>query len=215
VVEGKDTIRNWIKTDARLIHGNSGGAAVDSNGKLIGIPTKVEADVQSIDRNGDGSPDSYRRYGAVGFLRPAYLITTMIAELDNPNARQNANQQPDPPFAKAPSPSASVMKPPAPKRPSPGDVFVSGLVRSQPNSKPIAGAIVGIVPIGTMKVTEENLLAWGNSNLNGIFKLNNPIPPGKYVLRATAIGRTPYSREIEITQNMAQLVIEMRPSTSN
>jgi S1-C subfamily serine protease len=29
VVEGKDIVGNWIKTTARLIHGNSGGAAVD------------------------------------------------------------------------------------------------------------------------------------------------------------------------------------------
>ena len=45
-VEGKDILENWIKTDARLIHGNSGGAAVNSRGKLIGIPTKVVVDRQ-------------------------------------------------------------------------------------------------------------------------------------------------------------------------
>ena len=44
VVEGKDLLGNWIKTDARVIHGNSGGAAVNSDGKLVGIPTKVVAD---------------------------------------------------------------------------------------------------------------------------------------------------------------------------
>jgi S1-C subfamily serine protease len=215
VVEGKDTIKNWIKTDARLIHGNSGGAAVDSDGKLIGIPTKVEADVQSIDRNGDGSPDSYRRFGAVGFLRPAYLVTAMIAELDNPNASQMA----DPPAMRPPESRPSAQKPMpksvVPKVAMPGDVNVRGIVRSQPDSKPIAGAVVGIVPLGTTKVTEENLLAWGNTNQNGLFKLNNSIPPGRYTLRANAIGHTPYSREIEITQNMTELVIEMRSSTSN
>jgi S1-C subfamily serine protease len=40
LVEGADPLGNWIKTDARLIHGNSGGAAVNSEGKLIGIPTR-------------------------------------------------------------------------------------------------------------------------------------------------------------------------------
>src|SRR5207244_9550044 len=74
VVEGRDLLGNWIKTDARVIHGNSGGAAVTSDGKLVGIPTKVVADEQPIDKDGDGFPDDYRRYGAVGFLRPAYLI---------------------------------------------------------------------------------------------------------------------------------------------
>src|SRR5215475_137172 len=81
VVEGKDALSKWIKTDARLIHGNSGGAAVDSSGKLIGIPTKVVADVQPIDRDGDGFPDDYRRFGAVGFLRPASLVASMLERL--------------------------------------------------------------------------------------------------------------------------------------
>src|SRR5205085_11991485 len=66
VIEGRDRLGNWIKTDARVIHGNSGGAAVSPEGKLIGIPTKVEADVQEIDQDGDGFPDARRTYGAVG-----------------------------------------------------------------------------------------------------------------------------------------------------
>ena len=82
VVEGRDLLGNWIKTDARVIHGNSGGAAVDSEGRLIGIPTKVLSDEQGIDKNGDGFPDDYRRYGAVGFLRPAQLAVEMLAQLD-------------------------------------------------------------------------------------------------------------------------------------
>jgi S1-C subfamily serine protease len=202
-VEGKDIIKNWIKTDARVIHGNSGGAAVNNEGKLIGIPTKVEADVQPIDRNGDGSPDGYRRYGAVGFLRPAYLVVAMIEELNNPNAVR----MPDPPAPKPQAPKVAT-----PKMQMPGEITVRGVVRSQANSKPIAGALVGIIPLGTTKVTEENLLAWGNTNTTGQFNLNNSIPPGRYTLRATAIGHAPYSREIEISQNSPQLVIEMRSS---
>ncbi|HVG18184.1 MAG TPA: trypsin-like peptidase domain-containing protein [Blastocatellia bacterium] len=201
-VEGKDTIRNWIKTDARVIHGNSGGAAVNSEGKLIGIPTKVEADVQPVDSDGDGSPEGFRRYGAVGFLRPAHLVAGMIAELANPNA----GQTPDPPAPKRSEPKPFAITPQAP-----GEVTVRGVVRSQTNSKPIAGALVGVLPLGTTKVTEENLLAWGNTNTTGQFSLNNSIPPGRYTLKATAIGHAPYSREIEITQDSQQIVIEMRP----
>ncbi|MCX7025078.1 MAG: serine protease [Spirochaetes bacterium] len=33
--------RAWIKTDAKLSSGNSGGTAVDTNGKFVGIPTGV------------------------------------------------------------------------------------------------------------------------------------------------------------------------------
>jgi S1-C subfamily serine protease len=202
-VEGKDTIKNWIKTDARVIHGNSGGAAVNSEGKLIGIPTKVEADVQPVDSNGDGSPEGFRRYGAVGFLRPAYLVVAMIAELTNPSAAQSS----DPVAPKPPAPKSAMTRPQAQ-----GEITVRGVVRSQANGKPIAGALVGIIPLGTTKVTEENLLAWGNTNTTGLFSLNNLIPPGKYTLKATALGHAPYSREIEISQDSPLLVIEMRSS---
>ena len=41
VVEGKDILANWIKTDARVIHGNSGGAAVDVRAGSSAFPQKL------------------------------------------------------------------------------------------------------------------------------------------------------------------------------
>jgi hypothetical protein len=35
-------LRAWIKTDAAIAHGNSGGLAADSKGHLIGIPSRVQ-----------------------------------------------------------------------------------------------------------------------------------------------------------------------------
>ncbi len=193
-VEGKDEFGKWIKTDARLIHGNSGGAAVSPDGKLIGIPTKVVADDQRVDRNGDGLPDDYRLYGAVGFLRPVNLVSTMLAGISG----------------KAESP------PPAIKQPKPVDaataLTVLGIVRSAGNRQPIAGAVIGLVRAGE-EVTEENLLAWGGTDPDGQFKLNKPIPPGRYTLRAKALGYLPYSRDIEVTSNALELLIEMRASS--
>jgi hypothetical protein len=195
----------------------------------------VEADVQPIDKNGDGSPEGYRRFGAVGFLRPAYLVSAMIGELENrkgssindssptldPSPQNPSPQNPAPqtPAQQSSAPQwprqqTPAPKPPAPKAVTPGEIIVRGVVRSQSNSKPIAGALVGIVPLGTVKVTEENLLAWGNTNSNGQFKLNNSIQPGKYTLRATAIGHIPYAREIEITRAASQFAIEMRSSSN-
>lgn len=194
-VEGKDTLGKWIKTDGRLIHGNSGGAAVNINGKLIGIPTKVVADDQWIDKDNDGFPDNHRRYGAVGFLRPAHLLSAMLAAVNE---------------------EAGIRTPAAKQQPvmlEPAAVFaVVGLVRSAGDGQAIAGAVVGLVPAGE-DVTEDNLLAWGGTNPDGRFKLNKPIPPGRYTLRAKALGYQPYSRELEITGNLPDLVIEMRRSS--
>src|SRR5262249_1448272 len=91
IVEGKDLLEGWIKTDARLIHGNSGGAAVSHDGKLIGIPTKVIVDTQRVDTDGDGFPDTLQTIGAVGFLRPASLVAEMLAQI-SPESSQAGNE---------------------------------------------------------------------------------------------------------------------------
>ena len=191
VVEGKDILANWIKTDARVIHGNSGGAAVSSAGQLIGIPTKVVADEQPVDRNGDGFPDDSRRYGAVGFLRPAHLVAEMMAQLGETG-------------------SANAAAPAAPKVAQMSTfIIVRGVVRSA-GGKPVAGALVGLLPLGEKNVTETTLLTWGSTNSEGAFKLNKPVPPGRYTLKARAIANQPYSSEVEIGPDTSVLIVEMR-----
>ena len=195
VVEGRDVLGNWIKTDARVIHGNSGGAAVSPEGKLIGIPTKVEADDQEIDKDGDGFPDARRTYGAVGFLRPAHLVAALLAQVDAPDSRRS--------FTKG-VPASMPM----------AAVNVRGLVRSATTGKAVAGALVGLLPLGTERVTEGNLLAWGSANAEGEFKLNKPVPPGRYTLKVKALGHAPYSRDVEIKTNTSDLLIELRETAT-
>lgn len=192
VVEGKDLLANWIKTDARVIRGNSGGAAVNSEGKLIGIPTKVRADEQAVDRDGDGFPDDYRRYGAVGFLRPSHLVAAMLAQLED----KKAESQPAPVAPKMIESSKLIS--------------VRGLVRSAASGKPIAGALVGLLPLGEISVTETNLLTWASTNSDGEFRLNRAVPPGRYTVKAKALARQPYTVDIEIGPNSPPLIIEMR-----
>src|SRR6185503_18390233 len=130
VVEGKDLLANWIKTDARVIRGNSGGAAVNSEGKLVGVPTKVLSDEQGIDKDGDGFPVNYRRYGAVGFLRPSELVAEMLEQLDNQKA-----------IGPAPPAVPKMME-------SSTLISVRGLVKAAAGGRPIAGALVGLLPLG-------------------------------------------------------------------
>lgn len=194
VVEGQDLLAKWIKTDARVIHGNSGGAAVNSDGKLVGIPTKVVADEQPVDKDGDGFPDDYRRYGAVGFLRPSYLLVEMLSKLDQTKAES------------LPAPAQPEMVA------SQTLIPVSGVVKSSTAGTPIVGALVGLLPLGESTVSESTLLTWGSTNAQGEFKLNKAVPPGRYVLRAKALGNRLYTREIELSTNTAPLIIELLAS---
>ena len=82
----------WIKTDATVAGGNSGGAAVDDEGRLIGVPTVVGASTQTTtvecralaDTNGDGVTDDNDTCVSVGgFLngiRPVKLATSLLEE---------------------------------------------------------------------------------------------------------------------------------------
>ena len=194
-IEGKDILENWIKTDARLIHGNSGGAAVNSEGKLVGIPTKVVVDRQPTDKNGDGFPDGFYTLGAVGFLRPSHIISAMLAQVGSSEKGKQEDSITDPRIA--------VAQP---------QLSVSGIIRSAFDGKPIAGAAVGLVPLGTQEVSAKNILTWGYTNPEGRFQLNKLVPPGHYTLQAKTFGYEIFRRDVELNRNTVQLVIELRRS---
>jgi hypothetical protein len=95
--------------------------------------------------------------------------------------------------------------------PSAVTVTVQGTVKAAVGARPVAGALVGLLPAGAETVTANNLLAWGNTDPNGQFTLNKQIPPGKYTIRVKALGYKIYSRDVEIDQKTSQIVIELSP----
>ena len=48
--------RGWIKTDAEINRGNSGGMAINDRGELIGIPTLVFSDQEVSGKLGEVRP---------------------------------------------------------------------------------------------------------------------------------------------------------------
>jgi S1-C subfamily serine protease len=61
--DGVEERRAWVKTDATAAPGNSGGAALDENGMLVGVPTRANTDVG----------------GSINRVRPVNLADDVIA----------------------------------------------------------------------------------------------------------------------------------------
>lgn len=84
--------RSWIKTDATIAGGNSGGTAINDEGQLIGIPTQAAAtsggeiaDCRVVtDTNGDGVVDGADQCipigGFLNGIRPVNLATALIED---------------------------------------------------------------------------------------------------------------------------------------
>lgn len=82
----------WIKTDASLAGGNSGGLATDDAGRMVGIPTRAGASDASTtvdcrrvtDTNGDGVIDEADTCvpigGFINSIRPVNLARPLIEE---------------------------------------------------------------------------------------------------------------------------------------
>lgn len=196
VIEGKDALDDWIKTNGRLLHGNSGGAAVNSEGKLIGVPTRVVVD-----------SDAEKTYGSVGYLRPAHLVAAMISKFQEEEMKAAV---PNPAPTTTPTPSTSSTASNNETR-AISLLVVRGSVKST-TGKPLAGVRVGLLLVGK-EVAASNIITWGGSNAEGQFTLEKPVPPGRYNLRARVIGYEAYSLDLDLSSANVPLEIELKPTS--
>lgn len=132
--QGVNQRRAWIKTDATIAGGNSGGTAVNEEGALIGVPTQAAAGAgitpvdarPVVDTNRDGRIDQRDSPVAVGGfingLRPVNLAKVLLQQ-----AGANLNAAPQPSFP-MPTPNQSGV-------PSFNSLFFSSQVTA--DSRPI------------------------------------------------------------------------------
>ncbi len=94
--------RAWIKTDATISGGNSGGSAVNDSGQLVGIPTQAAAgpgvspvDARPVlDTNHDGRVDQRDTPMAIGgFINGLRPINLAIPLLKDAGMRINNNRE--------------------------------------------------------------------------------------------------------------------------
>lgn len=157
--------RAFMKTDAAITHGNSGGTAIDDEGNFIGIPTAFRVTTEM-------TGGSIATVGKVGLIRPVEHARDLV-ELSNQGWK--AGDEP-------------------PKNASPA-VTVRGKVVDAGSGKPIFGAFVIVFRPGidAAELEPEKLLeqalAWGQSNAAGEFTVGKPIPRNQtYTIAIIASG---------------------------
>ncbi len=185
-ISGKEELEGWLKIDARVTHGNSGGAVIDQKGALIGIPTKVRPDVQEVDTNGDGFPDTTVNLGTVGLIRPVEYVRALLERW-----RQGCS-----------SPDACPSQPVR--------LSIKGMVQNAGGDS-IAGALVGLLKPGSTQASVENLLTWSRADANGIFQFPIALPPGPYTFRVRAEGYEIYLQSLLLGPENTHLIIHLQP----
>jgi S1-C subfamily serine protease len=155
--------RFWIKTDAAISHGNSGGTAVDKDGLLVGIPTAVKP----------GESDPGER---VGLLRPAALAIELV------DAARNGWHPAD-----AVEPRADTAEPDPSGCETRTGVTLSGRIVAADNGKPVQQAFVILLRPGVKRseIAEdysniaEKYAGYAVTDGEGRWQLPCPLAPGR------------------------------------
>ena len=156
--------RFWIKTDAAIAHGNSGGTAIDEEGNLVGIPTAVFP----------GQPDIGER---VGLLRPVELARPLILRATSgwePTAPEAPQSEPTPALPANTAVSCAYQE----------GVSVAGRVIATDTSKGIEGAFVIVLKPGARRRdvkpdysnVDDAILTYTVSDQDGAYALPCPLP---------------------------------------
>ena len=214
---GKDggSGRFWIKTDANIAHGNSGGTAVDENGLLVGVPSAFNPG-QDGDRIGLVRPIELARDlvnlahagwqpgqspGVAGKSGPPGGVPPGGPIVGGPPGGGPVTGGPDEggPGAGDGDPG-KVSPPPGQKGPPPqkAGVTVIGKVVAVDSNEPIRNAFFVVLKPGvnTADIDENNIgkkyQAVGITNAQGQFRTESAVPRGqRYSVIVFAPGYRP------------------------
>jgi S1-C subfamily serine protease len=165
--------KDYIKTDAALSHGNSGGPVVDDAGDLVGIAT---AQRRRIGNNGTMIKD--------GLVRPLAAAGTLLGIVRAGWAPREGR-------------TSVEIEPTAIDAEAEG-IRISTRVVDSANDQPIPGALVMVLRPGVSAAQvdvnrlDDMVIAWGRSGTSGEVFLKQPVPaPGTYTVMVVVDGYTP------------------------
>ncbi len=194
--------RAWIKTDATISGGNSGGTALNDAGQLVGVPT--QAKVASADRatdcrriqdtNGDGRIDETDTCipigGFINALRPVNLAREMIEK----------------------ALSGQLPNPDDPDGPVSDGVQIVGTIVDANTGRPISGAVFVVLQAGVtwdeFTGSEDQVLEAVRTDRQGRFEMTEFLERGKtYSVGWGAKGYREVTQDnLEVTDDTPEVV---------
>jgi S1-C subfamily serine protease len=150
--------RAFMKTDASISHGNSGGTAIDEDGNFIGVPTAFRL---TTTQHGDAVVTG----GRVGLIRPLEHAEDLIRV-----ARTGG-----------PVPAGQAV---ASDDGATEGVMITSTVVDASDGKPIEGAMIVVFKDGLALTdlredkVEEQALSWAQTDGAGVFRLAAAVPRG-------------------------------------
>lgn len=187
-VAGKDISNQWLKLDASLSRGYSGGAVVNRVGELVGVPAEIRADIDDLRET---SGESRVLYGLLSWVRPSEVVTKLLIS------------------SRSASLTSSVL-PAMPRSASTGTI--EGVIQLT-DGTPLNGALVGLLKAESTVATADNLLTYAHSGLNGEFVLR--ANSGKYVLRTHSKGYENTTQAVEVNGNLRITISVARQTMSS
>jgi len=174
--EEQTLARDFIKTDASITHGNSGGPVVDDEGHPVGVATAFRIRVTNTGETIETAK--------VGLVRPWAAFGQAIAI-----ARTG--------WIPAEGKTSFAVEPEAVEVPPEG-VLISTKIVDAANQQPVAAATLMVLRAGIssdevdINRVDDQVVAWGRSNAEGEVHLKQPVPaPGTYTVVVVARGYAP------------------------
>jgi S1-C subfamily serine protease len=171
--EGGTASRAFMRTNATVSAGNSGGAAVDRTGRLIGVPTAFRV----VTAEGG---ETVTATGKIGLIRPIEAARALLSVLPG-------------------RASLAAVEPGRPLVPGEAGAMITGRVVEADSLRPVPGALVLALPAGarTRALDRESgagraALAWATTDATGAYQLEPALPRGAvYSLAVNARGYWP------------------------
>ncbi|HEY4175791.1 MAG TPA: serine protease [Kofleriaceae bacterium] len=176
--------KDFIKTDASITHGNSGGPVVDDRGRLVGVASAFRTRV-----SGTGT---VLETAQVGLVRPLSVASDLLAIAQTGWSPREGHTEVE-------------LQPSAIEAPAEGGVHLSTKVLDAANEAPVRDALVMILKPGVdshdvdVNKLDDQVLSYGRSNTQGDVLLKQPVPvPGTYSVMVVARGYEPLVGENEL-----------------